>query len=229
MTDFDTKAAVEQATADVPNINVTNAAEAADGRAELGRAELSGLFLREDLLVDTPRIGKDGYIDPEKLGLKDAGPAQVRPISTAEVKALVESRYHVWRWQGPEARGKRHTAVPMGFRQPRAATPPTSEKLPRTYDGFTESLTRRRSGQTERSSTRLDTTTNWTPLHARARPRDSAYHGRPDRRRTVKAVLLIEKPIAEFPFVTDDDRATCIGSASTPNSRHRPAALTSSG
>ena len=58
---------------DVPAVDVTNAAVAADWlRGELGRGELSGLFLREDLLVHTPRIGEDGYIDPEKLGIKDA-------------------------------------------------------------------------------------------------------------------------------------------------------------
>src|SRR5688572_29479878 len=84
-------------------IDVTNAAEAADWlRSELGKGELSGIFLRENMLVHTPRIGEDGYIDPAKLGLKDAGPAQVRPIATPEIKALIETRYNITRWQGPK-------------------------------------------------------------------------------------------------------------------------------
>ena len=100
---FDPKAAAAQTMQDVPNINVTNAAEAADWlRGELGRGELSGLFLRENMTVHTPRIGEEGYIDPEKLGLRDAGPAQVRLISTQEIKALIEIRYNVWRWVGQE-------------------------------------------------------------------------------------------------------------------------------
>jgi hypothetical protein len=100
---FDPAAAAAATMQDVPNINVTNAAEAADWlRGELGRGELSGLFLRENMTVHTPRIGEDGYIDPEKLGLKDAGPAQVRPINTQEVKALIETRYNVWRWVGSD-------------------------------------------------------------------------------------------------------------------------------
>ena len=71
MTDFDTKAAAAQVMADVPNINVTNTAEAADWlRAELGRADLSGLFLRENLLVHTPRIGRTAISTPRSSDSK---------------------------------------------------------------------------------------------------------------------------------------------------------------
>jgi hypothetical protein len=113
---FDPKAAAAEAMASVPAIDVTNTAEAADWlRGELGRGDLSGLFLREDLLVHTPRIGEDGYIDPEKLGMKNAGPAQVRPITTQEIKALIETRYNVTRWQGPkDNREKMHCLFPAG-------------------------------------------------------------------------------------------------------------------
>ena len=38
----------------------------------------------------------------------------------------------------------------------------------------------------------------------------------PTKEEILKAVLLILKPIAEFPFVTEDDRATWIGLALTP-------------
>ena len=34
------------------------------------------------MLVQTPRIGEHGYIPSKDLGLVDAGPAQVRPITT---------------------------------------------------------------------------------------------------------------------------------------------------
>lgn len=91
---------------DRPRVDVRNDAHAAAWlRQELGRCELAGIFRRDNLLVHTPRIGlvhtprigEDGYLPPEDLGLIDAGPAQVRPITTAGVKALVETRHHCWR------------------------------------------------------------------------------------------------------------------------------------
>jgi hypothetical protein len=45
-------------------------------------------------------MGEDGYIPPEDLGLVDAGPAQVRPITTTQVKSLIETRYQCWRTVG---------------------------------------------------------------------------------------------------------------------------------
>ena len=105
---YDAKAAAQEVMDDVPTVDVTNMADTADWlRGQLGTGELSGLFLREGTLVHTPRIGEDGYIDPEKLGVKDAGPAQVRPINTAEVKALIETRYEITRWVGPKDKRER--------------------------------------------------------------------------------------------------------------------------
>ena len=83
---------------DRPRVDVRNAAHAADWlRAELGRGQLSGIFRRDDLLVHTPRIGEEGYLPPQDLGLIDAGPAQVRPIPTIAIKSLIETRHQCWR------------------------------------------------------------------------------------------------------------------------------------
>ena len=79
-------------------VDVRNDALAAEWlRLELGRRELSGIFRREALLVHTPRIGEEGYLPPADLGLIDAGPAQVRPITTIGVKSLIETRYDCWK------------------------------------------------------------------------------------------------------------------------------------
>lgn len=80
-------------------INVSTPAVAADWlRTELGTGELSCLFRRKDLIVHTPRVGEAGYIQPtetEALRGVDHGPAQVQPVTTAQIKALVEVRYQV--------------------------------------------------------------------------------------------------------------------------------------
>jgi hypothetical protein len=56
---FDPKAAAEAVMEDVPSIDVTNQADAADWlRGELGKGELSGIFLREDMLVTHPASAK---------------------------------------------------------------------------------------------------------------------------------------------------------------------------
>lgn len=82
-----------------PRFHVGNQAIAAEKlRGELGRGPLAGLFLRDGVLVHTPRTGEDGYIAPtddEKARGIDHGPAQVRPIGDRHVKALTEVRYDV--------------------------------------------------------------------------------------------------------------------------------------
>lgn len=76
--------------------NRADAAEKLD--AELGRGPLAGLFLRDGLIVHTPRVGEEGYVMPtekEKKKRWDHGPAQVRPVTTKHVKTLVELKYDV--------------------------------------------------------------------------------------------------------------------------------------
>lgn len=108
-------------------VDVRNDANAADWlRNELGRGELAGIFRREDLLVHTPRIGEDGYLPPKDLGLIDAGPAQVRPITTAGIKALVETNYQCWKTAGV---GDKQRVVPALFPQSSAISACESAKL----------------------------------------------------------------------------------------------------
>ena len=76
--------------------NRADAAERLD--VELGRGPLAGLFLRDGLIVHTPRVGEEGYVLPtekEKKKRWDHGPAQVRPVTTGHVKTLVELKYDV--------------------------------------------------------------------------------------------------------------------------------------
>jgi hypothetical protein len=215
---FDPAAAAAATMQDVPNINVTNAAEAADWlRGELGRGELSGLFLRENMTVHTPRIGEDGYIDPEKLGLKDAGPAQVRPINTQEVKALIETRYNVWRWVGSdEDRRQVRCLFPAAAANSACDAARIGEFVPhlRTLYGVTHTPTIRPDG-TILDTPGYDDETRllYMPESGLERP---VIPDEPTAEEIKAAVDLILKPIAEFPFVSEDDRATWIGLAFTP-------------
>jgi hypothetical protein len=107
-------------------VDVRNDALAADWlRNELGRGELAGIFRRDDLLVHTPRMGEDGYIPPEDLGLVDAGP-QVRPITTTQVKSLIETRYQCWKTVGS---GQNRRVVAALFPQQSATSACESARL----------------------------------------------------------------------------------------------------
>ena len=83
---------------DRSEVDVRNDANAADWlREELGQGKLAGIFRRGDMLVHTPQIGEEGYLPPKDLGLVDAGPAQVRPVTTIGIKSLIEARYQCWK------------------------------------------------------------------------------------------------------------------------------------
>jgi hypothetical protein len=216
--EFDPAAAAAATMQDVPNVNVTNVAWAADWlRGELGRGELSGLFLREGLLVHTPRIGDDGYIDPEKLGMKDAGPAQVRPVSTLEIKALIETRYNVWRWQGQgEDRKQVHCLFPAAAANSACDAARIGEFVPnlRQLHGVTHTPTLRPDGTIlDESGYDDETRLLYMPEPGLELP---VIPDEPTKEEIREAVKLVLKPIAEFPFVTEDDRATWIGLALTP-------------
>jgi hypothetical protein len=200
------------------DLDVTNAAEAATWlREELGRSELSGVFLREGELSHTPRIGEDGYLPAEKLGLRDAGPAQVRVLLNAGIKALIEGRYNLTRWVG---RGDDRTQVPALFPTQSVNSACDAarigEHMPnlRSLHGVTHTPTIRPDG-TILDQPGYDEETGLLYL-----PDDSVdfppISDDPTGWELTQAMRLIQEPIAEFPFVSEDDRATWIGLAFTP-------------
>jgi hypothetical protein len=62
---------------------------------QIGAEELAGIFLRSGELVHTPRIGEDGYIEPEH---GDDGPAQVQPVTAGQLAAKVDIAFAVGVW-----------------------------------------------------------------------------------------------------------------------------------
>jgi hypothetical protein len=207
---------------DQPRADVRNAAHAANWlREELGRGQLSGIFRRDDLLVHTPRIGEQGYLPPSDLGLIDAGPAQVRPITTIGVKSLIETRYQCWRTttirEGAESTQIEVAALfPQQSAQSACEAARLGEYTPnlKTLHGVTHTPMMRPDG-TILDVPGYDAATGFLYLP----DPDLIVPPIPDRPTSEEirgAVELILQPVAEFPFVTEDDRATWIGLAFTP-------------
>jgi hypothetical protein len=199
-------------------VNITNPKIAADWlREELGCGELSGVFLREGELVHTPRIGEDGYLPPEKLGMKDAGPAQVHVLQNAQIRALVEGRYDPFRLTGPEDQTVRTPALfPAQSVNSACDAARIGEHIPhlRTLHGVTHTPTIRADGSIL-DVPGYDDETGMLYLP------DMGLDGidimdDPDENAIRAAVDLILKPLGEFPFVSEDDMATWIGLAFTP-------------
>jgi hypothetical protein len=199
-------------------IQVTNDAMAAKWlRRELGRGELAGVFLRDHLLVHRPRMGEKGYLPAKDLGVVDAGPAQVQVITTAGVKALVETRYDCWRMTG---KGDDQREVPALFPPQSAQSACEAARLGvgtknlRTLRGVTQTPMMRPDGSIL-SMPGYDVATGflYLPEPELVVP---AIPESPTSKDIQAAIDLILTPIAEFPFVSNDDRATWIGLAFTP-------------
>ena len=167
--------------------------------------------------MHTPRMGEDGYIPPEDLGLVEAGPAQVRPISTTQVKSLIETRYRCWKTAG---QGDSRRAVPALFPQQSATSACESARLGE-YSSHLKVL----HGVTHTPTIRPDGTILDVPGYDAATmllylpDLDLAIPPIPDNptaEQVKAAVELILEPVAEFPFVSENDRATWIGLAFTP-------------
>lgn len=207
---------------DRTQVEVSNAAMAAEWlRHEIGKGQLSGIFRRETELVHTPRIGEDGYIPPEKLGLIHAGPAQVRNIMDKQVRAVLDARYLVWR---TVVRGRGDQATEE---QQLCLFPPsvctTAYEAARIGEGCPN--VRELHGVTHTPVIRSDGSVLDTPGYDDQTgmlflPDDGLnVLNVPDNPSSTDIALareLILQPIAEFPFVSEDDRATWVGLAFTP-------------
>jgi hypothetical protein len=201
-----------------PQVDVRNDADATAWlRKELGRGKLAGIFRRDSQLVHTPRMDEDGYRPPEDLGLIDAGPAQVRLITTIGVKSLVEARYQLEK-QVRSGDGWRKTAVlfPPQAAQSACEAARLCEHTPhlKTLHGVTHTPMMRSDG-TILTEPGYDVATGFLYL-----PEPSLkvppIPDRPSADQIKAAVELILLPVAEFPFVSEDDRATWIGLLVTP-------------
>jgi hypothetical protein len=192
-----------------PEVDVRNDATAADWlREELGQGKPAGVFRRGDMLVHTPRIGEHYYLPPKDLGLVDAGPAQVRPITTIGIKSLIEARYRCWRNTTVQDGDKRtkikvRAMFPQQAAQSACESARLGEHAPNLKDLAAVTHTPMlRSDGTILSTPGYDTATGF--LYLPEPGLDLQWipdQPRPDQIRA--AVDLILTPIEEFPFVSD--------------------------
>lgn len=202
-------------------INVSNKPEAMSYlREEVGRGALSGLFYRGKLLVHTPRIGEDGYIEAPE-GAHD-GPAQVRTLSVDGLVSLIETRYDCGKAElkknkSGEVTGKQWRSallpVELAKRCVGSAEVGDTPNL-RELMGITHTPVMRPDGSIfDRPGYDPDTgmlflpTGNMGTIFVPENPTA-------DEVATARETVLF--PIAEFPFVTKDDLANWLGCAFTP-------------
>ncbi len=189
-------------------------------REELGRGELSGLFVRDGMIVHTPRVGEDGYRPPteqETANRIDLGPAQVRPVDIDGIKALVENQYDIGKRSGS---GDAVTWTGALFPRASAASAVNAAQLgvgaPNLCQltGVTHTPAMRRDG-TVLDSPGFDRATGllYLPDNGAVVP---AVPEDPTDAEIKAAVEFLLKPVAQFPFVTETHRANWLGLMMTP-------------
>lgn len=200
---------------------VTSAADMAYWLQEnAGRGRMSGFFLRQGVMVHTPRVDEAGYVAPRNAA-DDNGPAEIRPVTAPVLGAKLQYAYDCYKIVDvKDAAGKKTgetTEVAALFpveAARRATDAPEAMAGLRALDGITGTPT-----------VRADGTVLATPGYDAASrvlflPEPgvvvSPVPDRPDDADVAGARKLLLDMIADFPFVTDDDRANYLGLLLTP-------------
>lgn len=204
-----------RAMAQRPGLHVGSPAVAVEWlREHIGTGPLSGFFLRDGEIVHCPAEGEEGYIPPRDERDHD-GPAQVRTVTAGQLRARVQAAYYCYRVKELPGGTKKKIATLF----PREAAPfiidaPDTAPNLRTLAGVTHTPLVRRDGTIlDRPgydpATRLlylpDPQMSFTPVPER-----------PSTEQVREAVGIIDRMVADFPFVSADDRANYIGLMLTP-------------
>jgi hypothetical protein len=191
-------------------VDVTNEADALDWvKAEVGRGRLSGVFRRGQELVHTPRIGEHGYVEP-KTGGDHNGPAQVRRIQALELATRIDHNYSVVR---------RNKSGPVShlFPQVVAARASTATDLltnARDLSGVTHTPAVRRDGSILDVAGYDDASGMlYLPDADLTVPQVAESPSAAD---VQKAGRMLLDVVADFPFITQHDRANYLGALLTP-------------
>jgi Bifunctional DNA primase/polymerase, N-terminal len=194
---------------------VNNPAELADWlRGELGRGQLSGMFLRAGELVHTPREGEDGYIAPGERD--DDGPAQIRTVDASRLASRCQYSYRCIKLVEDRSTGETK-AVPGLFPQAAAKVPvDVPDLLPnvRRLRGVVHSPVLRADGSIlERPGYDQQTGLLHLPEPGLIVP---PVPERPSEFEVKRAVALLDEMLAGFVFATESDRCNYLGLLITP-------------
>ena len=213
--DFDAADELDAVVKTTTELDVSNMAKAAEWlRREVGRqgAPLAGLFRRGGGMVHTPRIGEDGYIPLVDDEHSEDGPAQVRSVDAAQLRARVNFRYEIHKFVG-----KDKERVDATFPADAATLVYNAVDLApnlRPLAGVTHTPMLRKDGSVlseegyDEASARLYLPEpGMTVLPVPDVPTADEVRAAHD---------LISKMIADFPFNTDHDRANYLALLFTP-------------
>lgn len=208
--------------------NVASKAKAGEWlRMEMGRRELSGLFLRKGHLVHTPLVGEDGYIAPKQDNDSDVrnedGPAQVAILNAAQLKAKVEVRYFVGKRREVNVKGGGKKKVwnkdlfPNDSAQHAYNSALNMDGVPnlRVLHGVTHTPIMRPDGSVL-DQPGYDPSTKFLYLPDSGVINGKRVPERPSARDIAEARETLSLPVSEFPFVTEHHMANWMGVLFTP-------------
>jgi hypothetical protein len=115
-----------------PELDVTNSSDALNHLIhETGQGPMSGLYNRGGQLVFTPRIGEEGYRELSEVTAGDEdGPAQVRPVDTTRLQAVLHQRYHLTRTKVDKKTGEVTVTDVLFPREPAAQALASIDVMP---------------------------------------------------------------------------------------------------
>jgi hypothetical protein len=209
-------AQAEDAGDDRPLLDVTNSALLSDGLVEmLGTGPLSGLFMRSGDVVRVPRVGEDGYIPPPPEKAKkgwDDGPAQIRKMRPRVLQALLRRKYRTGRVVRKYGEWRDELA-PLDACEIPLNVPEDCPNL-RTIVGVTHVPVLRDTG-TILDEPGYDSDSGLLFL-PEVGVRFWSIPAYPTAANIRKARQTLLRPIEQFPFVTDHDRANFLTLMLTP-------------
>lgn len=188
-------------------------------RETIGTGPLAGFFLRDDQLVHTPAEGEDGYVKLTDRKRDDDGPAQVRPVTSGQVRARVQATYRVVREQVKEDEHGNQIKERTSTLFPREAAPFITD-APDTAPNL-----RRLRGVTHTPLVRADGSILGRPGYDEATGllflpdaglEVPAVPEHPAPGVVKAAVGLLDEATEGFPFISDHDRANYYGALLTP-------------
>jgi hypothetical protein len=183
-----------------------------------GRGRLSGLFLRDGVMVHTPRIDETGYV-PAPEGSN--GPAEIRAIAAPVLAARLQYTYECYKIvdvkddAGKKTGEKSETPALFPVEAARRATD-APDALPglRPLTGITVTPMVRADGSLL-DAAGYDDASRYLFL-PEAGTDVPAVPERPDEADVNAARKLLLDMVADFPFATQDDRANYLGLLLTP-------------
>jgi hypothetical protein len=194
----------------MPRLNITSAADMTYWLAqEIGRARLSGFFLKDARLVHTPRVNEIGYVPGPESG--DNGPAEIRPVSAEEAAAKLQFLYSCFKITKEE--GEKAAMFPVEAAR-RVVNAPEAATGLRPLRGITLTPMVRSDGSIfDEPGYDKESGYLFLPGPGVSVPRVNPM---PDFQEVCAARDLLLEMVAGFPFAGDDDRANYLGALLTP-------------